>query len=117
MSSRDSLDEELDTLWECANEMATDDWGGDHTRWLAEKDNCIKEAKQAIHQWALDEVRKAEQVHEENYVWLLGLGDDFPQSEPGKRYNWRSKLREKIPKQMLYKINSRLKGDIDELPR
>lgn len=49
--------------------------------------------------------KEAEEIHDEIYTWLLGLGGDFPQSEPGKRYNWRSQLREKIPKDMLYSIN------------
>lgn len=49
--------------------------------------------------------RKAEAVHLENYRWLLGLGDDFPQSEPGKRYNWRPELRKRIPEGMLRQLN------------
>jgi hypothetical protein len=50
-------------------------------------------------------VREAEAVHLENYKWLLGLSGGFPLSEPGLRYNWRPLLRQRIPKEMLYKIN------------
>lgn len=51
------------------------------------------------------EIERLEQQHQNNYQWLLGLGGSFPASEPGARYNWRSELRRRIPKEMLYRIN------------
>lgn len=32
----------------------------------------------------------------EIFNWLLGLGGDFPASEPGKRYGFRTELRKKL---------------------
>jgi hypothetical protein len=55
-------------------------------------------------------VAEVETRHQEIYAWLLGLRGDFPASEPGARYNWRSYLRKKIPGDMLLRINKQSKS-------
>lgn len=40
------------------------------------------------------------------FKWLLGMGDDFPASEKGKRYAWRTELRKKLPKDILQELEA-----------
>lgn len=44
-----------------------------------------------------DEVRKVvEKTYDPIFKWLLGENGDFPESEPGKRYNFRTELRKRL---------------------
>lgn len=45
-----------------------------------------------------------ESNHVEIYKWLLGYYD-FPESQPGKRYNWRTELRAKLPEHIKAQLN------------
>jgi hypothetical protein len=49
------------------------------------------------------EAREAE--HLKIYSWLLGLRGDFPVPITGRLYGWRSILRSKLPKYILFNIN------------
>lgn len=41
-------------------------------------------------------VEEVEQQYDDIFSWLLGENGDFPISEKGKRYNWRSELRQRL---------------------
>lgn len=44
-----------------------------------------------------DEVLKVvEKTYDHIFKWLLGENGDFPESEPGKRYNFRTELRKRL---------------------
>lgn len=68
-------------------------------------ENC-KNATQAILDLIEQTCLEAEQQHIEVYLWLLGRNGGFPKSEPGKRYNWRTELRERIPKRTLKQLKA-----------
>lgn len=52
--------------------------------------------KDQIMQLIEAELTEANAKHDEIYKWLLGESGDFPLSEPGKRYNWRTELRRRL---------------------
>ena len=41
-------------------------------------------------------ITKREQKYQEIFTWLLGENGEFPESEKGKRYNWRPELRNRL---------------------
>lgn len=40
--------------------------------------------------------KEIDRQYDDIFKWLLGENGDFLQSEPGKRYNWRSELRKRL---------------------
>lgn len=53
----------------------------------------IEQEKQISHNLALSQVEKK---YQSIFAWLLGEEGDFPESEPGKRYGFRSELRKRL---------------------
>lgn len=41
-------------------------------------------------------IEKTEKKYAEIFSWLLGESGDFPRSEPGKRYGFRTELRQRL---------------------
>lgn len=49
-----------------------------------------------IHTEREEAIEKTEKKYAEIFNWLLGESDDFPRSEPGKRYGFRTELRQRL---------------------
>jgi hypothetical protein len=58
----------------------------------------LDQTKQAILTHEIEMLTARDNQHQEIYDWLLGESGDFPASEPGKRYGFRTELRRKINK-------------------
>lgn len=54
------------------------------------------EAVQILLDWHEKDTNKQIAAYDEIFKWLLGESGDFPRSEPGKRYGFRTELRARL---------------------